>query len=254
MSVSKAVAYQHALCLDLKEGHFQSALVSKSTKKIADKFSTESFDFNRESLDKILADDFFKGDYADFVLTVGGLRNTLVPTGIFNSSKPEEIFKLNYSEPHDDLDFNRIPELDIVNIYELPLWIKRTFVIKFPRVKIYHRSSVLLKGIFSQPVFYPKVHLYIDKESFNMFITDKKKLTFFNRFDYRNIADVVYHTLFVMDQKSMSQENTEINLYGVSPKWEHLNEFRSFFKKEISVFEEPEKGEDFILAKQLLCV
>lgn len=254
MGLPKSLAYQHALCMDLKPEKFTLALLHKADKKIVESKTFDTFDFTREGVDKITADEFFKAEYADFILTAGTVRNTLVPTTIFNSSKPGEIFKFNYSAPHDNLDYNRIPELDIVNIYELPLWVKSAFVIRFPRIKIYHRASVLLKGIFDQPVFTPKVHLFVEETSFYMFITEKNKLIFFNRFDYKNLADIVYHTLFVMEQKSLSQDKISVQLYGVKPDWNYLTEFRSFFKAEVNIPDAPEKGEHFMLAKQLLCV
>lgn len=254
MGIPKSLAYQHALCMDLKPDKLNLALLHKSDKKIVDFQSFTDFDFTREGVDQITSNDIFKAEYADFILTAGSLRNTLVPTGIFNSSKPGDIFKLNYTAPHDNLDYNRIPELDIVNIYELPLWVKSAFVIKFPRVKMYHRSSVLLKGIFDQPVFYPKVHLFVEDSSFYLFITEKSKLIFFNRFDYKNLADIVYHTLFVLEQKMLEQDKISIQLYGVAPTWSYLTEFKSFFKCEVNLPDTPEKGEHFILAKQLLCV
>ncbi|MBI3133357.1 MAG: DUF3822 family protein [Bacteroidetes bacterium] len=254
MAIPGALAYQHALCMDLRHDKFVAAALHKSTKKIADQKVFPVTEFNRAGLDKILSDDFFKPEFADFVLTAGAIRNTLIPTGIFNVSKPAEIFKLNYTEPVDNLDYNRIPELDIVNIYELPLWVKSAFVIKFPRVKILHRSSVLLKGIFDQPTFSPKAHLFIEESSFYLFMTEKNKLQYFNRFDYKSLADIVYHVLFVAEQKGIQQENLNLQLYGIPATWGPLNEFRSFFKNTPNLSDEIEKGEYFMLAKQLLCV
>src|SRR5687767_5456176 len=207
MAISGALAYQHALCMDLRHDKFTAAVIHKATKKIVDQKVFSEFEFNRAGLDKVLTDDFFKPEFADFVLTAGAIRNTLIPTGIFNVSKPAEIFKLNYTEPIDNLDYNRIPELDIVNIYELPIWVKAAFVIRFPRVKMLHRSSVLLKGIFDQPSFSPKAHLFIEEGSFYLFMTEKNKLQYFNRFDYKALADIVYHVLFVAEQKGIQQEN-----------------------------------------------
>lgn len=254
MAISGALAYQHALCMDLRHDKFTAAILHKTTKKIADQKVFTGFTFDRSGLDQLLADPFFKAEFADFVLTAGAVRNTLIPTGIFNVSKPGEIFRLNYTEPIDNLDYNRIPELDIVNIYELPIWVKSAFVVRFPRVKILHRSSVLLKGIFDQPSFSPKTHLFIEEQSFYLFLTEKNKLQYFNRFDYKALADVVYHVLFVAEQKGITPENLNLHLYGVPSTWSALSEFRTFFKNPPQLAEESEKGEHFMLAKQLLCV
>jgi len=254
MAISKSLAYQHALCMDLKQDKFSYCVVDKTTKKIADFNSFEEFDYSREGLDKLTSSEIFKYDFADYILTAGTVRNTLVPTSIFNFSKPADIFKLNYSAPIDNLDYNRIPELDIVNIYELPMWIKAAFVIRFPRVKMVHRSTVLLKGIFNQPASSPKLHLFIENDSFYFFITEKNKLQYFNRFDYKALSDIVYHVLFVLDQKEIAQEKIDFHLYGIPANWQYFKEFSSFFKNAPKISDQPEQGEHFILAKQLLCV
>jgi hypothetical protein len=254
MAISEVVAYQHALCMDLRHDRFTVAAVNKTSKKITDQKVFTDFTFTRSGIETLFSDPFFKPAYADFILSAGAIRNTLVPTGIFNVSKPAEIFKFNYTSPVDNLDYNRIPELDIVNIYELPLWIKSAFVIRFPRVRMFHRSSVLLKGIFDQPSFNSKLHLFIEDDSFYLFITEKNKLQYFNRFDYKALADIVYHILFVAEQKEIAPEKIALSLYGVPSNWKHLAEFRTFFKNDVNVPEEAEKGEHFMLAKQLLCV
>lgn len=254
MTFSASLAYQHALCMDLRHDQLKAAIIHKSSKKIVDVVVFNEFEFSRQGLDAILQNPFFKPDFGDFVLSAGSVRNTLLPIGIFNHTKPMEVFKLNYAEPFENLDYNRLPELDIVNIYELPLWVKSAFVIRFPRTKIFHRTSILLRGIFDQPSFYPKAHLFIEDGHFYLFLTAKSKLTYFNRFDYKNLADIVYQLLFVAEQKEIPQSDLDLNVYGVHPNWREYPEFCTFFKKKPSLSAESEKGEHFILAKQLLCV
>lgn len=254
MSFVKSSAYQHALCMDLKQDEFSYAIVNKSSKSVVDFQHFDIADYSRESLDKLIAGELFRYDFADFILTCGSLRNTLVPTTIFNASKPAELFKFNYSAPIDNLDYNRIPELDIVNIYELPIWVKAAFVIRCPRVKMVHRSTVLLKGVFNQPTFHQKIHLFIEKDSFYLFITERSKLTFFNRFDFLNAADIIYHLLFVLQQKEIDVETIDLLLYGVGNDWALLPEFKTFLKNAPKVSEKKEQGEYFIHSNQLLCV
>src|SRR5688500_12703030 len=162
MTVSRSLAYQHVLCMDLKQDKFSFAVVNKSSKAITDFAAFEDIDYSRPGVESLTSSELFKYDFSDFVLTAGTVRNTLVPTTIFNASKPGEIFQLNFTEPIENLDYNRIAELDIVNIYEIPMWIKAAFVIRFPRVRIVHRSTVLLKGIFNQSTYSPKLHLFIE--------------------------------------------------------------------------------------------
>jgi hypothetical protein len=87
-----------------------------------------------------------------------------------------------------------------------------------------------------------------------LLITGKTKLDYFNRFDFTTIADLVYHVLFVLEQKEMDQTKMDVSLYGVTDKWDKLEEVQSFFANKIKVSNQAEASEHFILTKQLLCV
>jgi Protein of unknown function (DUF3822) len=254
MSIRKEAAYEHILCMDLQSDGLRYAVINKSSKKIIQSTKIEFDQFDRDTLKPLLVAEELSYDYSSFVVTAAGKRNTLVPVEIFNHSKAVEIFKLNYPEPIDNLDYNRIPELGIVNVYELPVWMKSLFVIKFPRVKIVHPVTVLLKGVLNQNAWGEKVHIYIEADSFYLLITAKNKLKFFNRFDQTNTADMVYHILSVLKQKEIDQGKVETIFYGVSANWDQKQEFQEFFKNPIKIFEDTEMSDQFILAKQLLCV
>ena len=254
MSIRKEEAFQYILCMDLHPGLLTVAFIDKDSKKIKESRSFEISEFNRDEVTTFFASEEFKFDYHSYVATAGGLRNTLIPVDLFNHTKAEDVFKLNYPAPIDNLDYNRIPELGIVNIYELPLWIKSLFVIKFPRTKLIHPATVLLKGVFSNPTFSPKIHICFYGSSFYLMITAKSKLQYFNRFDFTTIADLVYHVLFVLEQKEMDQTKMDVNLYGVNEKWDKLAEVQGFFANKIKISNQPEGAELFVLAKQLLCV
>ncbi|MBK7129801.1 MAG: DUF3822 family protein [Crocinitomicaceae bacterium] len=254
MSFNSALAYKHVLCMHVTSTEVHAAAVERASKKIAEYRYFPLNKYERAETDLVFSDPFFKHAYEDIVTTAGTKRSTLIPTGIFNVSKPAEIFSLNYSAPHENLDYNRLPELDIVNIFEIPLWLKTSLVMKFPRVRVLHPATVMLKGIFDQPAFHPRIHVYVQQDFFWMFITSKNKLEFFNRFDFGALSDIVYHMLFVMEQKGIEAEAAKIHVYGVETNWKDLNEFSSFFKSPVTISDQAENGQHFILAKQLLCV
>jgi hypothetical protein len=254
MSFNKAEAYQHVLCIDLQVDKLRYAILSKDRKKIVHLKEVEITDYSREGITPLLEDEVLKYDYSGMAVSAGGVRNTLIPVDLFNHSKAEDIFALNYPKPFESIDYTRIAELGIVNVYELPTWIKSMFVIKFPRIKLLHPTTVLLKGVFDQPTFRPIIHIHIEKDGFHLFLTDKSKLVYYNRFDQSSIADMVYHILFVLEQKELEQKDMNIAVYGVPHDWDKLDEVQGFFANKIKISEEKEKSSHFILSKQLLCV
>jgi hypothetical protein len=254
MAFNLADAYQCALCMELQNDKFRFSIINIDTKKSVLEKSFTLLSFSREEVENKLNDEIFNLEFKSFSLSVSTNRHTLVPDAIFNNSNPVEIFGLNHQSPFDDIDYNRIPELGIVSIYELPLWIKSVFVKKIPRIKIIHTSTTLLKGIFNQPVFSDKIHVYWQNDSFYLTITSKGKLKYFNLFQSKEISDVVYHILFVLEQKELNLKEMKFNLYGVDQSWESVAEISELLNHKIEVDVLKEKSEYFILSNQLLCV
>lgn len=251
MSITKSAAFEHVLCVNIFPTQIEFAVVNRSSKKIVD-IQQQSFEsFDKESISEQLKHEYRDWEFEAFCATIGQSRNTLVPVELFNHSKAADIFKLNFSEPHENLDYNRIPELGITNIYEVPLWLKSNLIRNYPRIKMVHPVTVLLKGIFDSPTFSPKMHLYIDDDSFYFFITEQSKLQYYNQFDFTNLADMVYHILFVLEQKEYNQKDLKLHVYGKNEKWETLPQLQKFFQNKIKI---ESNFEHFLSTKQLLCV
>ena len=249
-----ADAFNHILAMDVNQDRLVVAAVHKEKKSIT---SSEVYDldaFDRESMQKFLSEPIFKVEFDGYCLTVGGFRNTVVPVDIFNHSKAKEIFELNFPSPHEDVDYTRIAELGLVNVHEMPIWIKSAFIFKLPRTKIVHRSTAFLKGVFNGDTFFPQIHINLSGDKFDMVYADKRKLRFINAFNFGALSDVVYHTMHFIEQQNIEQKNLSIHLYGVKPDWESLSEFESYFSAKIKLGKSIEDSEHFILKSQLLCV
>lgn len=254
MTFNKANAYQHTLSMELQNDKLSYSIINLDTKKSVEEKSFTLLSFNKEELAKLLDHDVFGYDFKTISLSVSSNRHTLVPISIFNASKPVDIFALNHQPPFDDIDYNRIAELDIASIYEIPLWIKQLFVVKMPRVKMIHSSTALLKGIFNVPQFTPRIHIFWQNNAFYLVLTSKNRLDYFNLFQSNHISDLVYHLLFVLEQKELNLKDYEVKLYGVNQEWEQLNELTKLLNHRVKVDAQKEKSEYFILSSQQLCV
>lgn len=254
MAFNQSEAFKHALSMELQNDTFRFSILDIKTNKSVMEKSITLLSFNKEELNGIINDEIFKLDYKSISLTVSTNRHTLVPVSIFNNSKPKDIFALNHQAPFDNIDYNRIPELGIVTIFELPLWIKSVFVIKMPRVKIIHTSTVLIKAILKKSAFAPKVHVFWQDNSFYLIITSNGKLQYFNLFQGNEITDLIYHILFVLEQKELILKEMKLHFYGVKSDWTELEKISKLLNHKIEVASEKENAENFILTNQLLCV
>ncbi len=201
---------------------------------------------------------FLSKDFDEVSLSYASKESSLVPNTIFAESTPESIYKLCFGEISEkkSLDFNRISELSIVNIYAFPDFIKRFFIIKFPRVIIQHEGTHGLRKILDSETFHLKVTLFFHADFFCMTIVKHSNLEFYSFFDYQNNDDIIYHVLFALQQKELINEKGILEfVLGVDYKSSVVDDLKTNFKKikELSLLEVKEKN-NFIAQSQLLCV
>lgn len=215
-------------------------------------FEQENEHQKADELSQILKQDVFKHGYGEITAAISKTRSTLVPMAIFNESNAKDLFQFNFSESPKQIDHNRLAELDIANVYEFPDWIKRKIVIALPRVRFFHEVSILLKSIFNQPIYKPKVHLFIENHFFYVFITHKNKLTFYNVFAIENFDDSIYHLLFALKQNNIEQESADVYIMKKAESYTDWKErAQTYFKTPIK---EHEHIKDYELIHQRLCV
>lgn len=189
----------------------------------------------KEQLEQIFQEKKYKErSYDDYTLTWYSPLSTLLPNNVFSETKAEEVFKLCFSKdvPNSNIDYNRISELSMVNIYEIPLWVKSFFVIKFPRIIIQHEGSFLLRSIFKGTTFHLNCSIIIHNESFNIILANKNELLFYSNYSFLNSDDIVYHFKYALQQKDIQKENGSIQLiHGIGANEEILIETIEKLKK-----------------------
>lgn len=152
---------------------------------------------------------FLNEDFDDITLSWSFKRTTLVPNAIFADSKPTDIFELCYGKEslNYDIDYNRISELGVINVYEIPEWIKHFFVIKFPRIIIQHEGSHIVRQNLAENAFKLKGTVVLYQGYFHLTIVKHNNIEFYSSFDYQNHEDVIYHLMFALQQKEMTNES-----------------------------------------------
>ena len=213
----------------------------------------------KEQLDDFLEQAGLKlQDFEECTISWSSFRSTLIPSNIFSESNPEALFSLCYGKeiPLSHVDYNRIPEQGIVNLFEIPLWVKSFFVIRFPRSVIQHEGSHLIRGMFAEPSFKLKAQLLVYANYFVLAIVKENKLQFYSMFNYQENDDIVYNFMFSLQQKEYMDEISAIQVFpGVGSSnancvdlVQKLGSLSDLKKASISV------NTDFILNSQKRCV
>lgn len=152
--------------------------------------------------------------FDEHILSWSVQKSTLIPSNVFSESTPDDLYRLCFGKPLDvgTIDYNRIPEHGIVNLFHLPSWVKRFFVLNFPRCIIQHEGTHLLRGILSQNAFRLKASLIIYPGYFLLTLVKENKLLFYSQFDQHSPEDITYHTLFVLQQKELLDEQLRVEI------------------------------------------
>lgn len=142
---------------------------------------------------------------------------SLVPVNVFAVSDPKTLFHSTFesADERHEIDFNRISELGIVNVFDIPFWIKSFFVTRFPRIVLQHETTHVLRGIFSKPTFKPAIHLSIVDDWFQLIFVKHNQLLFYNTFHFTNAADILYYLSFSAQQLAWNEPQTILHGYGL---------------------------------------
>ena len=205
-----------------------------------------------------LVTNFLNTDFDEITLSWSFKQTTLVPNSIFSDSSPNEIFELCYGKDSIkyDIDYNRIYELSLINIYEIPIWIKYYFVIKFPKIIIQHEGSCIIRKNLTENNLNLNSTVILHQGYFQLTIVKNNNLEFYSSFDYQNHEDVIYHLMFVLQQKEMTNENGTLKLI-IGPGIDRL--ILDKLKKDIARISDLQMlkvnyPEYYIAKSQLLCV
>ncbi len=214
--------------------------------------------YKEQLLDFLARTGFDKQEFDECTVCWSSFRSTFVPTNIFSETKPHTLFKLCFGEeiPASQVDYNRVSEQGIVNVYEIPLWVKSFFVATYPRSIIQHEGSHFVRGMFSMPLYKLATTLVVHHNYFVLIIAKDNKLQFYSMFDYLVTDDIVYYLMFTLNQKNYLKEQATIQIcQGVGASSSIVEELQLQLAKlqdlkQAKITVNP----DFITQSQKLCV
>lgn len=195
-------------------------------------------------------------EFEEVTLSWSHAKSTLIPSFVLNDSSAKEVFHLCFGKSEFEVDYNRIAEQSLVNVYEIPTWIKSFFVLKYPRIVLQHTGSHTVRKTMDKNAFDLKISALLFDGYFLLTMVKHNKLEFYSFFEYQTAEDLLYHLSFVLQQKELMNDKGSIELIkGINANDSHLSSFKELKEKvkdlsQLKVVDAP----DFIAKSQLLCV
>lgn len=147
-----------------------------------------------------------------------GPKFTLVPELLFDEKEQQKLLSFNVPlDLQEKVFHNQLPDFHIVNIYSIPHKEKEIITRVFGVNHLPHLFSVLIESIYQNyraELVRPRVFLHVRETHFDLVVMDQFKLYFANSFEYHRPEDLLYFTIFSLEQLGFSQEQAEVILMG----------------------------------------
>lgn len=206
----------NVLSIELSEHSIRAvSSVNNSSRVVEELFSDRQEHRVKEQLKLFFDKNALQDEQFDeHLVSWSSQKSTLIPSNVFSESTPDNLYRLCFGKQQEagTIDYNRIPEHGIVNLFYMPTWVKSFFVLNFPRSIIQHEGTHLLRGVLSQNSFRLKANLMIYPDYFLLTLVKENKLLFYSQFDQHSAEDIIYHTLFVLQQKELMEDQIRIEV------------------------------------------
>lgn len=199
------VLHLNEIVQEEKSEFFQFAAYSEVDLKETLKEKLKNFSLNK-SFDNVL-------------VCWSNIHQFLAPMKLFQESSLFSLANLAFGKTDkNELDYNRLPEINRVCIYCIPLWVKTTFVQVFPMASIKAETAIFSRAIAQDTNLKPKMYLRLFSKSASFMIlgntlNTNREIIFSNQYEYENNEDILYLLMNIISNLDQSDQPKEINIF-----------------------------------------
>ena len=149
-------------------------------------------------------------------LIVFNKLSALVPKNLFDENLSLDYLKFNSKLLKNDYAANDlIEEIGAVNVFIPFVNVNNYLIEKFGSFNYYHYSTILIKKLLKFNTDKDKsVYANIQSNDFQILIFKNRSLQYYNNFEFKEKEDILYFTLFVMEQNKIDNIKTKLILLG----------------------------------------
>ena len=156
-------------------------------------------------------------NYDDVLILHDNNMNTFIPDEYFDERTLGSY--LQYNTKVFATDFFTYDELEIQkmkNVYVPNVAFNNFFIDQFGEFVYKHVNTNLVEFVLEETKSIEDftVHIHVGNNHFELIVSQKGKLHFFNSFEFQTPEDFIYYILFVFEQLKLNTEKTPIHLFG----------------------------------------
>ena len=141
---------------------------------------------------------------------------------------------------NDFIAYDPICNGEIMNVYIPSVHLNNFFFDKFGSFEYKHSSSVLIDALLKSSSQDKEVQfsVHVESNQFQIVVIQRKKLLFYNSFNFRTKEDFIYYILFTAEQLELNPETFNLVLYGGITKDSELFKIVYDYVRNVSFYDE----------------
>ncbi len=201
-----------------------SFLVSHTDTKDTLYFTEKVFDRNYTpeellfEIQQLLArEEELQKDFSEVVIIYATNMYTVVPSSLFDDSRPSDYLKFNAKIlANDFITHDEVDNHQMVVVYVPFVNINNYFFDQYGSFQYFHSASILLKTILDteRHVQGKKAFIHVRKEEFDMLVLDEGVLQLCNSYIFKTPEDFIYYVLFSLEQLHCNPDAIDTVLSG----------------------------------------
>jgi hypothetical protein len=191
-------------------------------------------------LDKLLSEEEkLVKKYPSVIIGLDTPWHTLVPSALFDSGQMTKYLEFNFRLPEDCLiGYDRVEEIDACNVYGFSRGLKDVIRKYYGEAALVHRSSALIKSVYlhHQTTGGPSsVYLNIRDQFIDIAFFEGNRPAFFNSFPCRTKEDVLYFTLYAIEQLKLRADAVHLFVTGMADAGSDLHQLLEQYIRPVSL-------------------
>lgn len=224
-SYNKEKRYSHFVSIQLNLNRFSFSVFDILLKKFIE-YKSINIDFSLENtkesctkFGELLKSEFdTTKQYEQIACLIETSKATLVPDALFSKDKKDTYFQFNHdTDKSESIYYDNLKNSENVNIYSFQKCLINSLQQFFPRIKIFHQSSVFMEEIFfrnKKKLINTKCFVLVNTDYFAILVLSPSKIILYNTFFYKEAGDFVYFILNTYEQLRLNPEIHAIEFYG----------------------------------------
>lgn len=151
--------------------------------------------------------------------------STFVPKPFFKKENLADYLHYNLKVLQNDfIAFDPVDNGEMMNVYIPSVHLNNYFFDAFGSFEYKHSSTVLVESLLKKSSKNDAIQFYVhvENEQFQIVVVKRKKLLFFNSFNFKTKEDFIYYILFTAEQLHLNPEEFNLILLGEIKKGSDL--------------------------------